>query len=495
MVTLSETTSSLTTRRRLTHLNGSSESLVRCTLVALAVLAAIQAGVLIYHLASIVAFPYDLDYGEGYLLNDAVRLSHREPIYVDLRQFPMVRSPYPPVYPWLWSLVIPLAGPTFWPGRGLSVLATAAIAALVGFNALRAARELWPAVAAMGLVAASPFVYDWAAYARVDMVALALSTLGVLAAQHSPGRRGVAIAALACGLALWTKQTAITAALAVAIALTLRTPLRGLAFVALVGVPSAIAGALLNAATDGEFAHHVMEGNASNPILPLRALVYMGVFGALHLPALAACLWWLRRTTWTPIATYLVVSLLGAFSAGNGGSSVNYLIEPLIALALVVPFAWRTLPARAGLLAPALAALQLVVLLHVPNGFGTGYLAQNALGRTPTSEDAAIGAQLDAIVRQTRGDVITEPSGFAVRNDRAVYVQPIDLRAEQLRGRWQPAPLVDALASGRFSVVLTAYNLFPSDAERAIADHFAVTNTFVSPDGLTFNVYRYQYKR
>jgi hypothetical protein len=98
---------------------------------------------------------------------------------------------------------------------------------------------------------------------------------------------------------------------------------------------------------------------------------------------------------------------------------------------------------------------------------------------------------LDALVASESGEVIAEPASFAVRNGLPVYVQPIDLRAEELHGRWQAQPLVDALASGRFSAVITAYNLFPLEAERAIRDHFSLAETLESPDGLTFRVYRF----
>jgi hypothetical protein len=192
------------------------------------------------------------------------------------------------------------------------------------------------------------------------------------------------------------------------------------------------------------------------------------------------------------VAVYLPISLLAALSAGNGGSSVNYLIEPVVALALVLPFAWRALPPASALAGPLFAVLQLVLLLHWPNAYGTGYLAESAIGRTPSSEDAAVGAQLDAIVQSAPREVMVEAASFAVRNGRPVYVQPIDLRAEQLHGRWQAQPLVDALASGRFSTLITTYNLFPAEAEQAIAQHFTLTQTLASPDGLTFRVYEFR---
>ena len=76
----------------------------------MAALVAVHVGVLLYHLGVEVAFSYDLNYGEGYVLNDAVRLAHGESLYVDLQQFPMVRSPYPPLYPLMWSALVPLTG-------------------------------------------------------------------------------------------------------------------------------------------------------------------------------------------------------------------------------------------------------------------------------------------------------------------------------------------------------------------------------------------------
>jgi hypothetical protein len=467
----------------------------RLLLGAIALLAALQVGVLAYHLGLTLAFPYDLNYGEGYVLFDAVRLSRGESLYVDLEQFPMVRSPYPPLFPWVWSTLVPLTGPALWPGRALSVISLAGLGALVGWNAWRVRCGAWPGVAAVGLLAASPFVYQWAGYARVDLLALLLAVGGVLSAQWMRGGRAVVAAAVLCALAVWTKQTTITATAAVAIAFALRSWRLGAAFVLLVGAPSVLLVLVLNAATSGEFARHVLAGNTTNPLQPLRASVYMGTFLALHLPAVAAGAWWLRRALGpaaSPIAVYLPVALLGGMSSGNGGSSVNYLLEPVLALALAVPFAWRALPGATARVAPMLAVVQLALLVHWPNTFGASYLAEGTLGRTPTAIDVAVGARLDSLVRAEPGEIIAEPAGFAVRNGRTVYVQPIDLRGEQLQGRWRSEPLTAALASGRFSEVITAYNYFPLEAEQAIAQHFALIESLPSPDGLTFQVYRYR---
>jgi hypothetical protein len=468
--------------------------MMRVLLVGMAVLASVHVGVLAYHLGAIVVFPYDLEYGEGYVLNDAVRLSQGEQNYVDLTQFPMVRSPYPPLFPLVWSALVPLTGAGFWPGRLLSITALLGLALVVGWNAWRACRSPWPVVAAVGILVASPFVYQWAGYARVDLLALLFAVGGVVVAQWVRGWSGVIGAALLCGLAIWTKQTTLTAAVAVAIALVLRDWRLALGFVALITAPTVTLIAALNANSNGEFARHVLLGNSSNPFFQERALFYVGTFMGLHVALVVGVVWWVRRALnglASPIALYVPISLLAAVSSGNAGSSVNYLLEPLIALCLGLPFAWRALPSAAVVVGPLLACVQLVVLLHWPNGLGTGWLADFGLGHTPTSADFAAGARLDSIVRAESGALIAEPAGFALRNGRGVYLQPIDLRAEELQGRWRSDDLVSAVREGRFQLLITSYNFFPFDVERALAAHFELVESHPGPGDLTYRVYRY----
>ena len=460
-------------------------------LLGLVGLALVHAGVLVYHLAATLAFPFDLDYGEGYVLNDALRLARGEAIYVDLQQFPMVRSPYPPLFPLVWSWLVGLTGPSFLAGRALSVAALAGVCALSAWNAWRARAGKAVTLVAPAIIAACPFVYQWAGYARVDLLALFFAAAGVMAAQWLRGWRGVLLAAVLCTLAAWTKQTTLTAAVAVAIALLRRDWRYGPGFLLAVAVPSLAAYAALDLATHGEFTHHVILGNASNPFSPIRATAYVLIFGLLDLPLLAASGWWIRRAGLQPVAVYAVVAAVASLSAGNSGSSINYLLEPIIACALVLPFAWRALPPHLVQLAPLLACVQLLMFVHWPNTFGTDYLQVGPHGRTPTAEDYAVGQAIDAAVQAEPGAVIAEPAGFALRNGRPVYLQPIDLRAEELKGRWQSGRLVSALSDGDFPLVITAYNLLPADAEQAIARQFVRAADLVSDDGLTFQLFRY----
>src|SRR5262245_45995536 len=71
---------------------------IRTLIWAACMLGGFYVVVLVYHALSIAFFPYDINYGEGYLVNDAIRLVHGQLPWGDVQRFPMVRSPYPPVF-------------------------------------------------------------------------------------------------------------------------------------------------------------------------------------------------------------------------------------------------------------------------------------------------------------------------------------------------------------------------------------------------------------
>lgn len=450
-------------------------------------------GVLAYHVAQLIRFPYDVNYGEGYVLNDALRLARGEPIYVSMEQFPMVRSPYPPLVPALLGVFTLAAGPAFWPGRLLAATCVAAILGLLAWNAVRARAGWLAAVAAAGGVAASPYVYDWAGYVRVDFPAILLAVAAVLAAQWVGGWRGVLLAAVLSGLAVWSKQTAVSAPAAITLAYLLARRYRhAAAFVLVQVIPSFVLLLLLETGSGGQFSRHVLFGNALNPYSPPRAIGWLALFLLAQWPLVLAAAWWLSRGLTrapSPIALYVLFALATTLSVGNQGSAENYLLEGIVAGGLAVPFAWRALAGAARLLAPAMAAVQLVLTLHLPNGplLATSGVPVHA---TPTAADYVNAARVDAAVRDEPRAVLSEMAGFSLRNGRPVFVQPIDLRAEEYHGRWNSAPLLDAMRSGTFGLVVETYRLLPFGAERVLRSDFELVEQIPAMNGFTHRLYR-----
>ena len=465
----------------------------RTLLVAATVLGLLHLAVLGYHTIQLIRFPFDVNYGEGYVLNDALRLARGEQIYVGMREFPMVRSPYPPLVPALLGALAAVVGPEFWPGRALAAVCMAAVVGLVFWNALRAGGGPWVATVATTVVAASPYVYQWAGYVRVDWPSLLFTVSAVLVAQWMGGWRAVLLAAVLSGLGVWSKQTAVSAPIAITLAFLLSgRRAQGVVFVLLQALPSLALLLWLESTSAGQFSRHVLFGNALNPFNLPRMFGWMGLFILLQWPLLAAGVWWAGRA-WrskiTPLALYVPLALLTTFSVGNEGSAQNYLLEAIVACGLAVPFAWRALPARLAGVGPILAVVQLALVFHLPNG-GLWYPAQLPLHNTPVEADYVNAARVDAAIHAEPRQVMAEAAGFALRDARPVYIQPLDLRAEEHHGRWDSTPLLDALRRGDFGLVVEVYRLLPFGVEAVLASEFELVEEIPAMNGFTYRLFR-----
>lgn len=451
------------------------------------------------------AYPYDLNYGEGYVLNDGLRLVRGEAVWTDLTEFPMVRAPYPAFYLVLAG-VLAVGEPGFLFPRLLSLVSAIGIGMLVIGHA-RHEGAPWPAIAAAGgLWFGSTFVYQWGPLARVDLLGLAFALGAVVLVSGQPASARLAAAAALCSVALLTKQTLLAAPLAIAFYLAWRRDGRALPFlagvVALVAAPTVV----LNLASNGHYVEHVLLGNAMNPFDPARALHMGGLFVGLNLVAVPVALWalWRRGATDraqgaingaptgspTVVAIYIPLALVTLLAAGNSSSDVNYFLEPTAALALGVPLAWRRgLQARPRL-AALLALGQLVLLFHVPNGFMSTYPPGPAKGATPVAEDVRAGDRILGLIREAGPLALVEPAGFAVLAGIPVWVQPLDLQAEQRLGRWSPDLLARSFAERRWSLVVLNYKFLPPAIMATLEREYVLVESFASPNGFSYFVYR-----
>src|SRR5512137_1658919 len=105
------------------------------------------AGLFVADGARVIRFPYPMDYGEGPLLEQTLRLGRLESLYrADLTAPPYTVSNYPPVYPLMLSPLGRLWGPAFWYGRLLSWLSVVVAAAFVGLILCALTRDRLAAV-------------------------------------------------------------------------------------------------------------------------------------------------------------------------------------------------------------------------------------------------------------------------------------------------------------------------------------------------------------
>ncbi len=448
-------------------------------------------GVLLYHSGLSLAYPYDLDYGEGYVLNDSLRLLRGETIYKDVDSYPMVRSPYPPLFLVAYAGLLAVTGPSFLPGRSLALLATLATAGLISLGAWHLTRRRGLAALAGLLFLSSPYVYQWAPLARVDTLALVLTVAGlVVAIRFGPG--GAVASAILCALGLMARQTVVAAPAAIFLHLLWSHRRAAFTFAAVLAAIVSTVTLALVWATGGQYIHHVLLGSATNPFKVSRVVLWEHEFLALHgLTLLLGAAWALselvkgRRPL---VALYLVMAGLSTVAVGSSGSNLNYFLEAIAASSLAIAPMLdhiermaRPMVRRAVWL---LVVEQLVVMFHLPNVWVGWPPCCPPHGFTPTARDWEVGRRLDEWIASAEGPVLAEPAGFAVRAGREVLTEPYALYGLLQTGRWDPGILTGDIVRRCFSLILLRQGAFPEPVMVAIAENYQVAEVLPSSSTL-----------
>jgi len=132
-------------------------------------------GYVVWYWSHMIGSPYQLDYGEGPLLDQAVRLARGTGIYaIPGHEPPWTIGNYPPLFPLLNAGLVELFGPAYWYGRLLSALGALAAATFAGLLVHTLTRDRTPALLTGLLMPVVPYLGYWAGLARIDTVALAL---------------------------------------------------------------------------------------------------------------------------------------------------------------------------------------------------------------------------------------------------------------------------------------------------------------------------------
>jgi len=124
-------------------------------------------------------FPYSVDYGEGPILDQVMRLSKFQNIYkTDIKNLPFTITNYPPVYqlaqvPFAW-----IYGPAFWYGRLLSTMGVIASAIFIALILIQVTGDRIAGMLGGLTLFAIPYILHWSPFCRVDSFALGLSLAG-----------------------------------------------------------------------------------------------------------------------------------------------------------------------------------------------------------------------------------------------------------------------------------------------------------------------------
>jgi hypothetical protein len=477
-----------------------------------------------------VAWPWQFDLAEGVNLDASVLLSQGHNIYAHNGPEAFTSAPYTPLF---YLLNVPFAwafGPSFGGGRAISMLATLAAAALLFYVTTRIT-SVWSAGLLAGAMwlSLSPVIV-WSGLYTQSILAAALGFAGLAwtlrctiqskPTESQPDSRWLLLAIALFALAFYAKQTAVDAAAATLLWLTIRDPGRGLRmaalFLAFVLVPFAVA----DIATQGGLwekvvADHTLSwsdrrawrigGRLWSEYWPLLAWAGLFLAGAvigltsvLRADSRRAALRGALSSPWA-LAIYYVVIATTSVLARLGGDGINYnhLLDMLLPVCLLagLSLGWIIQSLRAHTVASALdeqagavpsrdrrkiifaaSGLLLCALLVGAQLFEFTDPHSWYSGMWPDGPRNAQMEALSRLVSGTPGDILSDDAYLLLHNGRRdIYDDTFMLVSLAQLGKWDDARFVQSIRDRRFSLLLLFdLDRWSPEQSQALADNYAL---------------------
>jgi hypothetical protein len=408
-----------------------------------------------------LTFPFPLDYGEGPLLDQTLRLARYEAIYRnDFSTPPYTISNYPPLFPLIQVPFAWVFGPAFWYGRAISLLGATSAALFIGLTLYTLTGDRIAAGVGGLTLLAFPYILHWSAFNRVDSLALGLSWAGLFAVVRWPERqKGLLLAGFCFTAAIYTRQTYAMAAPLAAIAwlAQIKQGRRALQLAGLVGGICLGLFCLLNLSTRGGFYANLVTANlnpltwgtATTRLIDIPARTSSLMLGSLTFVIAERTRD--RTRSWRLVAPYLLTAFVSAFTTmAKNGAWVNYLFEPAAALCLatgaIIAWTGKTYWAKAAVV--FLLAIQVNSLV----GASRGQYIPLVMGKVAAVSEVSQMAQL---VRDTPGSVLAdEYMGLIPLAGRRLYFQPFEFTQLQKTGNWDQAAVLASIRRQEFSAIL-----------------------------------------
>lgn len=433
-----------------------------------------------------IGTPLQLNYVEGFNVDDAGRLAAGRALYGDPSHAPFVVSIYTPGYPAAVAALMTAGVNGLVAARLVQFLCVLGIAVLIAASGY--ARTRWIAFAAGLYFLLDPIQPFWQVVARPDAAATLLAIVGIVTLERK-GRTGSgdALAAVLFAASILTKQSFVAAPAAALIVLRRSGWARVLRFASLLAVFCVVPAAALQVLTHGEFLRHIVIGNI-NPFSWAAVARLGGWFWSRHLVELAVMLAillvrtqgqpWSLTGLWAAIA-----SVLATIAVGKLGADLNYFIEPVAAIALLaarqLPSLWKPLPtawARA-----VVAVLVLSGLAATVNGF-----VETLAWHRPLTAAEAPYRELVALVAATPGVVVSDDACLLVQAHRSVHIQPFVMTQLAEAGRWDQRPFLAELERQRVKLIIAQVSpewvfktRYTAEMRKLIAERYVPAGRYV----------------
>jgi hypothetical protein len=403
----------------------------------------------------LVRVPYQIDYGEGLLVEGALRIRHTSPLYPNPFAFPVVIHVYGPVAYATLAAVLLGNGAVYPVGRMLVVGCSIIVCLLLSSVLRKMTGSRLLAVIFGFLLLTLPAFRFWLYLARADMIGLVFSLAGV--ALYVQGRRSLYWTVPLFALAIFCKYTLIAAPAAVFFHLLLnRLGKKAVRFGSALLLLCAVAFVSAERMTHGWFAYHMFSTHPDP--YSLAQFIALGGLVFASAPVVTGLAAWqtardLKNRNWRFTSIYFLVSLATALTAGKLGSATNHFLEWMIASCLSAGVAYSVIKATY-----ANRTVTIVVLLSVSTL--AGVIIQNMKTLQPSRELAECGPAYEYVRNARSGAVLAETLGSVLETEKSVAVSdPFEYFQLVKHGRWPDQTVEEMINQRHFGLVIADTNL------------------------------------
>lgn len=402
----------------------------------------------ILHACQYILYPYQLDYGEGYMLYYASLLAHGHSIYPNLPNYPFIPGLYPPLYPLLCAPFVKIFGLSFVAGRTISAV-SALLIGLVIYRIVSFISDQRSGLVASLFFFASTFVFLTTAWYREDTLGLLFSLTGVFFIIKHAKDKAVYLSIPFFLLAVFTKQSYLLAPVVSIIYLIFKDKRLGLKIGGLFIIIGASIFIILNHLTSGQFYLQTISYQSFAPVLQLVVQRY-GDFLSGHLIifclAFILATYTLLQRKWKLLSLYFFAAAIAAVTVGRPGASSYYFLELIAVCSILAGLAYhRFYPqikkgSLAGFFISVLLLTQLTIFSHGPYD----HLAK----------DLKTNEQISSLIQSTSGQVLTEDAGQALLNGKNLYIEWFMATQLNMQGKWDQSTFIDELQSKKYSLII-----------------------------------------
>ena len=437
-------------------------------------------GLFLWYSVNIIRFPFGADYGEAPLMDQVRRIENGDTLYKSsINEPPYIIANYPPLYPyWIAATNLILKIPLFQAGRITSLIFSLLSGYIIGLIILRLSDNKLYGVFSAVIFWGHPYVMFWSSLARVDLMALAFSLLGLwILFRYKDSRLGIVLACFCFLVSAFTRQTyLLSGPLAGFVWLWHLYRKRALIFISSFAIIGLLLFGMINAITNGGFYMNIVIANINIYALPqalakgkqlftiwpiilvISAIIlFLTIYTRYKKPSDHQGQIFQQDFLFYGLVFYTLGALITAGTVGKVGSNVNYFLELIAVCSVWCGLALKLIinqKNKVRIFILGLLFLQTVFVLG--NSFILSQLTtQDLWGKLVSYEN--LNEKVQVAVRE--GVVLSDDfMDLVVLSGQPIYYQPFEYGELFYADLWEPTELVNQINKREFPLIIIGGN-------------------------------------